>query len=89
MSDLLSEGFTLMLIGMGTVFAFLTLLVFTTRSMSHLVSRFTHDDASKTPVIESAARAVPQDAVQNTSVQDATVLAVISAAIHKHRSRQK
>lgn len=36
-TELLWQGTELMLVGMGTVFAFLTLLVFCTASMSRLV----------------------------------------------------
>ena len=38
-SDLLYQGFELMLVGMGTVFVFLTLLVVATQIMSMLVLR--------------------------------------------------
>ena len=38
--DLLEQGLELMLAGMGTVFVFLTLLVFATSAMSALVRRF-------------------------------------------------
>lgn len=39
-TDLLEQGLELMLAGMGTVFVFLTLLVFATTGMSALVQRF-------------------------------------------------
>ena len=39
-SELLEQGLELMLAGMGTVFVFLTLLVFATSAMSALVRRF-------------------------------------------------
>jgi len=38
--ELLEQGIELMLAGMGTVFVFLTLLVFATSGMSALVRRF-------------------------------------------------
>ena len=38
--DLLEQGLELMLAGMGTVFVFLTALVFATTGMSALVRRF-------------------------------------------------
>ncbi len=38
--ELLEQGLELMLAGMGTVFVFLTLLVFATTGMSALVRRF-------------------------------------------------
>lgn len=40
MSDLLREGLTLLMMGMGTVFVFLTVLVIGTTIMSRVVNRF-------------------------------------------------
>ena len=40
-NSLINEGLTLMLVGMGTVFVFLTVLVGATTFMSRLVMRFT------------------------------------------------
>ena len=45
---LIDQGLTLMLVGMGTVFVFLTTLVFTMMTMSVLVRRF-----EPTPTIEA------------------------------------
>ena len=39
-ADLLSQGFELMLVGMGVVFVFLTVLVGATTLMSRVVMRF-------------------------------------------------
>ncbi len=39
-NDLIGEGLTLMLAGMGTVFVFLTTLVIVTTVMSRLIKRF-------------------------------------------------
>lgn len=72
---LLAEAVNLMLLGMGTVFVFLTVLVFVTRAMSALVKKFTLDP----PVGEIATAVAP--------AEDSTLLAVIAAAIHVHRSR--
>jgi oxaloacetate decarboxylase (Na+ extruding) subunit gamma len=75
--ELISEGLNLMLLGMGTVFVFLTILVFVTSIMSALVQKY--------------------GAVQPTDLNDpgaagqldeATLFAVITAAIHAHRSKQ-
>lgn len=40
MDNLLSEGLSLMVLGMGFVFVFLTLLVIATAGMSRLVTRY-------------------------------------------------
>jgi oxaloacetate decarboxylase gamma subunit len=47
--ELLEQGLALMLAGMGTVFVFLTLLVFATTGMSALVRRF-----EPAPIAESS-----------------------------------
>ena len=47
MSELVSAGLQLMLVGMGTVFVFLTLLVFATQAMSAIIrSMFPVEDAT-------------------------------------------
>jgi oxaloacetate decarboxylase gamma subunit len=75
--QLLSEALTLMVLGMGTVFVFLTILVYVTATMSALVKKYAPvQPAGQTP---SGAAAQPEDQI---------LLAVISAAIHAHRNRQ-
>jgi oxaloacetate decarboxylase gamma subunit len=53
-TSLLDQGITLMLVGMGTVFMFLTLLVFGMTTMSAIAMRFSrtenHNDASEEEV---------------------------------------
>ena len=73
MTPLLAAGVELMLIGMGTVFFFLTLLVMATGLMSRLVARFAP------PVLP------PSTPV---AIADEEV-AAISAAIAMHRRRNK
>jgi oxaloacetate decarboxylase gamma subunit len=70
--NLIQQGLELMLYGMGTVVIFLTLLVFVTGLMSSIVQRYL-------PAAPEPEAPVP--------VADTTLVAVISAAIHKHRSR--
>ena len=55
--DLLEQGLDLMLAGMGTVFVFLTALVFDTTGMSALVRRFEPVTAADTdgPTAEEVA----------------------------------
>ena len=70
-TNLLARGFELMLVGMGTVFVFLTALVMATTLMSWLVARGdAHDD----------------DAAGGERPGDEEV-AAIAAAIRLHRSR--
>lgn len=82
MNQLLSEGLNLMLVGMGAVFVFLTLLVFTTSFMSKLVAKYS---PAQSPVIPTTTPVSTTPSNEN----DPQLLAVITAAIHKHRSRQK
>lgn len=61
MSPLLSAGLQLMLVGMGTVFTFLTLLVGATWAMSNLVQRFfpvTPEDAQTDEEVAAIAAAL-------------------------------
>jgi oxaloacetate decarboxylase gamma subunit len=75
--SIISQGLELMLFGMGTVVVFLTLLVIVTSGMSALVQRY-----APLPEVDGAgSTAAP-------ATTDATLLAVISAAIHKYRSRR-
>jgi oxaloacetate decarboxylase gamma subunit len=62
---------------MGTVFVFLTLLVIVTSIMSALVQKY--------GLVQPASLSDPGAAGQ---LDEATLLAVISAAIHAHRSKQ-
>jgi len=73
---LIDQGLELMLFGMGTVVVFLTLLVLATMTMSALIEHF----APLPPGIE------PKSAMP-ASVDDPVLLAVITAAIKKYRSR--
>lgn len=70
-NELLNEGLMLMLAGMGTVFVFLTALVFAMSAMSRLAMR-----------IQPAA--VPRDAAAAAGDEE---VAAIAAAIRKHRNQ--
>ena len=72
--NLISSGVELMLFGMGTVVVFLSLLVVVTSVMSALVARYAPPE--------------PEPATPGAPVTDPTLMAVITAAIHQHRSRQ-
>lgn len=76
-SLLLQDGLKLMLVGMGTVFVFLTLLVGATSAMSALAQRLQPAQvASVAPL-----------AVASSSNHEAEVVVAIGAAIAAHRSR--
>ncbi|WP_409523461.1 OadG family protein [Nitrincola sp. MINF-07-Sa-05] len=80
MDELLAEGFTLMAFGMGFVVVFLTLLIVVTMLMSWLVVRF-----EPAPVVKPVkAKTISTQTASN----DAQLTAVMSAAIHKYRSRR-
>ena len=79
--DLLAEGLELMLFGMGTVFVFLAVLVVVTTLMSAIVQRFFPD--APQPTLAITPRPAPVAASN-----DEQLLAVITAAVHKYRSRK-
>ena len=84
MSELLAEGLFLMLFGMGTVVAFLTILVLTTKGMSALLIRFGFADIEPQGI-------TPHPVAQPTKndPQNEELVAVITAAIQQFRSRHK
>ena len=84
MSPLLNAGVELMLVGMGTVFFFLTLLVAATRLMSKILSRIA-------PAEQLAAASIPNAvggvALTGADFQDEEV-AVITATIAHHNAHK-
>ena len=79
-TELLLEGVELMLIGMGCVLAFLTLLIYAIRGMSILIERFVPTPVRAAPVVrKQTAVAAPVDPL---------VIAAIQAAIHQHRAKR-
>ena len=76
-NNLVLQGVELMLLGMGIVFGFLTLLVFTLRGMSMLADRL--DSGEVTQPIASA----PIDVSDNRQL-----VAVISAAVARYRAKR-
>ena len=73
--NLLGQGVELMLFGMATVVAFLTLLVLATSLMSLLIKRFFPSPSS--------GAGQPLD----EGLSETARLGIISAAIHRHRSK--
>ncbi len=79
MSEMMSSGVELMLIGMVIVFAFLALLVVMVNIMTTVIQRFFPEQAISniTPTSASA------------SHTDAGVIAAITAAVHQYRNKNK
>jgi oxaloacetate decarboxylase gamma subunit len=75
---LISQGFDLMLFGMGTVFGFLTLLVGVTHLMSSSVNRIVSPAKGGVELNKSASAAVSMDP---------ELVSAIQLAIDKHRGR--
>lgn len=94
-SNLMNEGLTLMLFGMGFVFLFLTLLVGATTLMSRIITKYEKNVGaipeggvpSPTAVIPRHGPLAQQPVKQH--VEDKTIISVISAAVHKYRSNHK
>jgi len=76
---LMQQGVELMLYGMGTVFVFLALLVVATTVLSVLTPYFIKAE-EVTPV---------RVATHSTPGNDPQLVAVITAAVHRYRSREK
>lgn len=81
MDELLAEGLTLMLFGMGFVIVFLTLLVIATTIMSRLVARF---EPVMAPVTSAGRGASASPA--SGQLDDQTLIAVMTAALQKFRA---
>ena len=75
-AQLINQGLELALIGMGTVFLFLTLLIIATGLMSRAASRWAPEELARS----TGPGSPPQD--------DEQVVAVISAALRQHRQRR-
>ena len=80
-SSLIEQGFNLMLFGMGTVFVFLTILIFATGFMSKFITRYFPEK-----IVEAKPNKKKTAALGATSVAPAT-LKIIQAAIDSHRNR--
>jgi len=79
---LIDQGLNLMLFGMGTVFIFLTILVFATTLMSTVVTRFATDDEPT-----KAQNTAPTLTSLSDHATDPNTLIAIKKAIALHRQR--
>jgi oxaloacetate decarboxylase gamma subunit len=80
-NEIISQGVNLMLLGMGVVFVFLTLLVFATTFMSAIITRYFPEP------LPSPVKTTPVSPA--TAQTDPRLLAVIKAAIAEHRSKHR
>jgi oxaloacetate decarboxylase (Na+ extruding) subunit gamma len=91
-SNLLNEGFSLMLFGVGFVFVFLTLLVIATSLMSWIIIKY-EKNVGVLPEegIPAPTAVVPHKHAHThtTNTQDSSLITVLTAAIHKYRSKDK
>jgi oxaloacetate decarboxylase (Na+ extruding) subunit gamma len=76
-AELMSKGLELMFLGMGTVFVFLAVLVFSVTKMSEFAQKF--EKSQPQP-------ATPKPTVVATNNDH---IAAISAAVHQYRSKHK
>ncbi len=79
---LIDQGFSLMLYGMGTVFVFLTILVFATWLMSTLVNKFVPEEPAK-----QNNKPQPTTSTGPVNTPSPQVLDAIKQAISAHRQR--
>ncbi|WP_299201253.1 OadG family protein [uncultured Amphritea sp.] len=79
MDNLMSEGLSLMVFGMGFVFVFLTLLVFATGFMSKLIAKVAPEAPPKPAKPKSVAVAA------TASGGSDELVAVMTAAVHQFR----
>ncbi|RCX24793.1 OadG family protein [Thioalbus denitrificans] len=80
-SELLWSGLELMIMGMGVVFILLGLLVFTVHGVSRLIQRFEARQPQPSPGAGPAPSA-------STAQGNTELMAVISTAVHRFRSRR-
>lgn len=84
---LIDQGISLMIYGMGTVFVFLTILVFATSLMSKLVSKFApaQTDSGTTSNSASGAAMIAPPINSTGEQPNPQVLEAIKQAISQHR----
>jgi len=79
----MSQGIELMLYGMGTVVLFLALLVVATTVMARFITRYFPEPE---PPVQAALQRLHR---QDKPAGDPNLVAVITAAVHQHRSNKQ
>jgi len=77
-NDLISEGLSLMMLGMGTVFVFLAMLIVMMSFMSTVIQKYFPELSAS---VERSA------SVAESDIPDEKTLAIIKSAIEQHRNR--
>lgn len=83
--SIVTQGVELMLFGMGTVLVFLTVLVLAIALMSRILQRY-FPELETDPKVNRPRGAATAPATA-FAAGDATLVAVISAALHRHRAK--
>lgn len=78
------ESIKIMLLGMGTVFLFLTIMVYMTKFMSKLILRYFPEAPKKAPVPVQKAATPSQKTNEN-----AKIAAILGALQHHHQLEQE
>ena len=78
--ELLIDGFKLLIIGMGWVFLFLTLMIVVMGFVSKAVAPYAH-------ILEKAPSAAKKKRPLATMSEDAAMVAAAAAAVQMHRRR--
>lgn len=81
MNELMNTAIELMLLGMGMVFVFLTVLILATQGMSAIIIRMAASDASDVQTTIAPIKTT------TSPVRDQALLKAIGEAIKQHRSR--
>jgi len=81
---MMQQGFELALTGMSTVFLFLFLLIICMTLMSKVIAFF-EQESPQPPAASEAEKKVSLSG--SHAIPDELLIAVISAAIHQHRSK--
>lgn len=84
--DIVAQGVELLLFGMGTVVIFLAMLVLSTTAMSRFIGRY-FPEPEPTSGAAAALQRLRGEAPE--PVADPRLVAVVSAAIHRHRANRK
>ena len=82
---LIYNGLLLMVVGMGTVFLFLSIMVFCIGASSKISARFAHLIPEKEPPKRSKAKAKAKPAAP----ENAVLVAVMAAAVQRYRSESR